>query len=92
MIKIKFYSLLRWELKCSELDIDATGISIREVINEAEKKIGKKIFHLITDAEAKLSRGTIILINGRNIVHLQEFATIVRSDDLISIFPPGGGG
>jgi len=43
MIKIKFYSLLRSEFGCSEMDIDVSGIPILELLEIAEKKLGKNI-------------------------------------------------
>jgi len=92
MIKIKFYSLLRSEFGCSEMEIDVSGIPILELLEIAEKKLGKNIVDQLTDNKDELSKGTIILLNGRNIVHLDKFSTIGRSGDKVDIFPPGGGG
>ncbi|AMQ19448.1 ubiquitin-like small modifier protein 1 [Thermococcus peptonophilus] len=40
----------------------------------------------------ELEQGHIILVNGKNIEHLQGLDTPLREDDTISIFPPAGGG
>ena len=42
--------------------------------------------------DQKIISGTIILLNGRNIFHLNKLDTIVKDGDDIDIFPPGGGG
>ena len=34
----------------------------------------------------------IIMINGRHVKHLKDLETMVRNGDIISIFPPAGGG
>jgi molybdopterin synthase sulfur carrier subunit len=36
--------------------------------------------------------GTIILVNRRNILHLEKLETPVRSGDVVAFFPPGAGG
>ncbi|WP_297499021.1 MoaD/ThiS family protein [Thermococcus sp.] len=40
----------------------------------------------------QLEKGYIILVNGKNIEHLQGFDTPLSDDDTVSIFPPAGGG
>jgi len=80
------------ELNCSEVTIDADEITIMELLSIVEKKINNKILDQLTNDKGDLTRGTIILLNGRNIVHLDKLSTIGQSGDLIDIFPPGGGG
>ncbi len=40
----------------------------------------------------ELEQGYIILVNGKNIEHLQGFDTLLSDEDTVSIFPPAGGG
>jgi len=40
----------------------------------------------------QLEAGYIILVNGLNIEHLKGFETPLNDGDLVSIFPPAGGG
>jgi sulfur-carrier protein len=91
MIKIKFYSLLRMFLKQNEIDLDANNISILELLQKISEKTNKDIISKIIDT-GELIRGTIILLNGRNIYHLKKLNTNVKNGDNIDIFPPGGGG
>ena len=91
MIKIKFYSLLRVFLKQNEIEIDSDNISIFTLLQKISEKNNKDLLSKIIDAE-QLIQGTIILLNGRNIYHLEKLDTLVISGDKIDIFPPGGGG
>ena len=91
MIKIKFYSLLRTFLEQNEIEIDADNISVLNLLQKISEKTNKDLMSEIIDT-GELINGTIILINGRNIYHLQKMDTIVKNGDLIDIFPPGGGG
>jgi len=91
MIKIKFYSLLRIFLKQNEIEIDADNISILELLQKISEKSNKNLLSEIVEDE-KLIQGTIILLNGRNIFHLEKLDTLVVRGDEIDIFPPGGGG
>ncbi len=92
MVKIKFYSLIRIHLGINEVEIETASISIYELLLKAEKQIGKKFLDQLIDAEMEILPGTMILINGRNIYHLDKINSIVQDGDEISIFPPGGGG
>ena len=91
MIKIKFYSLLRLFLMQNEIEIDADNISIFALLQKISEKTKKDILSEIIDTK-QLIQGTIILLNGRNIYHLEKLDTLVISGDKIDIFPPGGGG
>ena len=92
MVKIKFYSLIRMYLGFNEVEVKADSITIYELILQTEKQIEKKILNQLIDSEMQILPGTMILINGRNIYHLDKLNSIVQDGDEICIFPPGGGG
>ncbi len=92
MVKIKFYSLIRMFLGINEVEVEASSVSIYEFIMKVEKLIGKRFLDRLIDAEMQILPGTMILINGRNIFHLDKINSIVQDGDEICIFPPGGGG
>ena len=79
-------------LGINKIDIDADSISIYELLQKAEKQINQKFIDQLLDTNKQIMPGTMILINGRNIVHLDGIDSIVTNGDEISIFPPGGGG
>jgi len=92
MIKIKFYSLVRTHLSINEVEIKADSIIIYDLFLKTEQQIGKKFLYLLIDENKQIIPSTIILINGRNVFHLDKLNSLVECDDEISIFPPGGGG
>ncbi|NQV17583.1 MAG: MoaD family protein [Armatimonadetes bacterium] len=92
MVKIKFYSLIRMFLGINEVELQIDSISIYELLMQTEEQIGKKFLDQLIDAEMQILPGTMILINGRNIFHLNKLNSVVQDGDEICIFPPGGGG
>ena len=91
MVKVKFFTLLRLIVKIREIQIDADDISVKDFLDLCENKIDIKfVYKLLKDGE--LIAGTIILINGKNIHHIDKEKSIIHDGDLVELFPPGGGG
>ncbi|MDA3814328.1 MAG: MoaD/ThiS family protein [Candidatus Cloacimonetes bacterium] len=78
-------------LKQNEVEINADNISILNLLKNVAEITNKDLLAELIKA-GKLISGTIILLNGRNIYHLEKMDTIVSNGDKIDIFPPGGGG
>lgn len=92
MITIKFFSLIRLLIKQSELKIEGNNLTVREILKISQSKIKIKfLFKLLNNAD-EMHTGTIILVNGKNIHHLNNLDTFVVDNDTVSLFPPGGGG
>ena len=89
---IKFYSLLRNFVGRNELQVEMDSAKIIDVLNYASMQTEKEFLPEILQEDQVINPGTMILLNGRNIIHLQGLQTVVDSDDEISLFPPGGGG
>jgi len=92
MVKIKFFSLIRMHLGINEVEVEADSKPIFDLLQKVEIMIGKKFLDQLINSEKHILPGTMILINGRNIFHLEKLESIVKDGDEISIFPPGGGG
>ena len=92
MIKIKFYSLIRMHLGINEIEINTDSVTIIELLQITEKQINQKFIDQLIDNNKQIIPGTMILINGRNIFHLDKLGSLVQENDEVSIFPPGGGG
>jgi len=95
-VKVKIFGLLRLALGISELDIllnspctlkNFFSILIKELDEEKGRLLSEKLFE-----ENKLKQGVIVLKNGENVLHLSGLETEVKPGDVLSIFPPGGGG
>jgi molybdopterin synthase sulfur carrier subunit len=68
------------------------GISILEFIREMEEKSNPRLVEEIISHEGDLRPNVVILINGRNIVHLDYLNTKLKDRDTVAFFPPVGGG
>ena len=97
MITVDFFTTLRLFLKTREIEIDSIKeSSILDILQKAEsivfEKTSKKFLFKLLDEEGKIKRGTLILINGKNILDTDGLDAIVRNGDTVALFPPGGGG
>ena len=89
MPKILLFSILREKLGIKELHLEAEG-TVLEILRKMEK-MGYPVGDLVLEG-GKLKKGFIILVNGKNIVHLEGLGTRVGVADKMAIFPPAGGG
>ncbi len=91
-MKIKFFSLIKLDLKKSEHNMKISEKdSVLSIIEELDKDYDgyftKKLLN-----EGEIEKGTIILLNGKNILHLKGLDTLVGNDDELVLFPPSAGG
>jgi molybdopterin synthase sulfur carrier subunit len=91
-IEVKFYSLFRLNLKSSgiEYDIDGT-ISLKELIDKLDEDFEGYFSEKLLDAE-EIRTGSIILLNGKNVLHLDKLNTKINDGDIVTLFPPSAGG
>ena len=93
MIKVEFYSLLRLLLKRDKLEIPARdNEKVRQLLQRIQQQLPTPFIQKLLDENGELIPGTIILINRRNILHLEKLETPVHSGDVVAFFPPGAGG
>ncbi|MDK2812198.1 MAG: sulfur-carrier protein [Petrotoga sp.] len=91
-MKIKFFSLIKLDLKKDEVDYQLSeSESIKEIIKLLDQEFDNYFSRKLLE-NGELKSGTIVLLNGRNIRHLQGLDTLVENKDEITIFPPSGGG
>ena len=95
-ITVKFFTLLKLALNLSEIKIKTNEeLSIKEVLEKVCEMLDedkRKILKQKLFSQDSLQSGVIILLNGQNILHLENLNTKAKAGDVISIFPPGGGG
>lgn len=93
MIKIEFYSLLRLLLKQEKLDLTAVADeTVGQLLNRVQGQLTTPFLHKLLDEQGELIPGTIILVNRRNVLHLDKLNTTVTDGDTVAFFPPGAGG
>ena len=93
MATVRFYTLLRLKLSISEVDVEADEIPLKELLYKVKKTINSDlIIQKTVDYDGNLRRGINILVNGHNILSLDRLDTIIKKDDVVGLFPMGGGG
>lgn len=83
MPKVKFFATLR-EITGKREEI-IEGDNVGDVLKVLYEEYGEEF-------EKELKERSMILVNGKNIEHLEGLKTRVSEEDTISIFPPAGGG
>ncbi|AEX85552.1 hypothetical protein XO10_05715 [Marinitoga sp. 1135] len=91
-VEIKFFATLRLHLRVASLSLDLNeNTTVNELIDILVKHFNdEKVREYLID-ENGIRKGTMILINGKNILHLNGLDTKIE-EGVISIFPPAGGG
>lgn len=88
-MKVKVYTTLREAIGRREIEVHGAK-TIRELINTIVEQYGERAKNELIDENGEING--MILVNGRNILHLQGLDTQLKDDDVIHIFPPAGGG
>lgn len=84
-MRVNFYSTLRDETGKISTELDYEQISINALIESFNIKD-----HIVKNNE--IMPGTVILLNGKNIAHLNGLDTIAKKNDTVDFFPPAAGG
>ncbi len=90
-VRIHFFATLRLNLGVASMELELEEkTTVWELLKKVSEKLKVDICEKLLE-DGKIRRGTMILLNGKNIIHLNGLDTPVVDGDL-SIFPPAGGG
>ncbi len=93
MLQIQFFSLIRMLLKRDAAEVPwSAGDTVQSVLEKTQQQIATPFLHKLVDEQGVPYAGTIILVNRKNILHLQGLQTQVADGDVLAFFPPGAGG
>lgn len=94
MVRLQFYGLLRLMLSGKEaLELPwQEGETVGRILERFQAVEKIPVIHKLIDGDGLLHTGTIILLNRRNILHLDRLNTQVSDGDVLALFPPGAGG
>lgn len=91
-VEVRLYSLLRQKLGVATMILELERAwTIDELIEAISQRAKTNIRDELIDG-TKIIPGTIILVDGYNIHHINGIDTIVEKDCVVSIFPPAAGG
>ncbi|TYP47447.1 molybdopterin synthase sulfur carrier subunit [Thermosediminibacter litoriperuensis] len=89
-MKVKLFAYLRDYTGVKEIEVGHCR-TVRQLLKELCGIFGKKFAREVFDGE-NLSGRVIVLVNGMNILHLENLDTELKEDDEISLFPVVAGG
>jgi len=93
LIRVKFFGPFKELVGKRWMAVEVhQDISILEFIHEMAEKSNPRLVEEIVNHEEDLRPNVIVLINGRNIVHLDHLNTKLKDKDTVALFPPVGGG
>jgi len=84
MVQVKFFATLRDITGKREIEIKNVR-RVRELLEELYRIFGDEF-------REEIEERNMILVNGKNILDLDGYKTEINDEDVISIFPPAGGG
>jgi molybdopterin synthase sulfur carrier subunit len=91
-VKVKFYSLFKINLKSSGKEYQIDGeITVTDLISMLDDDYDGYFSHKLLDA-GEIAPGSIILINGENVIHIDGLDSKIKDGDTITLFPPSAGG
>ena len=91
-MKIKYFATYRDITRRKEEDV-AAAPDVSALMDTLSARYGAAMKNLLYSADGTDINGdTIILVNGRNVFHLNGLNTALAETDTVSIFPVVGGG
>jgi len=91
-VKVKLYSLFRLNIKISEVDYEFENTAtIKDLINKLDDDFSGYFSEKLLES-SEIKTGSIILVNGKNIFHINKLKTKLNDQDIVTLFPPSAGG
>ena len=90
MVTIHLFASFRETIGKKEITIPAKNI--RELVESLNSRYEKIVPFLTKSTDPLMLEENLILVNGRSIWFLDGLETGLKEEDIVSIFPPIGGG
>ena len=91
-INVQLFATLRLALKRGSVTIETEGpVTVGALIDLISKEVGEDIRPWLVDENDTIHMGTMILLDGKNMIHLDGLDTLVETPN-VAVFPPAGGG
>ncbi|GMR10787.1 MAG: hypothetical protein BMS9Abin28_1610 [Anaerolineae bacterium] len=91
-MKIRLYATLRQIAGTREVEMPVEGQqAVGEVLRALVERY-PRLSEAIWNADGSLANHVAVVLNGRDVRHLDRVDTPVSDDDRLAVFPPVGGG
>lgn len=94
-VRVRFFGTLRMVTPATEVTFNVEeGKAISGLLKRLADELGPDFQRAVFESNNvnTLSRNMWVIVNGRNIMHLNGLDTKLHDGDVISIVPPIGGG
>ena len=92
IIKVNFYAMLRMTTGVSSVEVQIDrAVTMRHLIDLVCDRTTPQLREDLLDGQ-EIKKGTLLLVDGRNVLFLDGLDTLVTDQQEIAFFPPGGGG
>lgn len=91
-ITVRLFATLRMHLGVASVLVDvAEPPTVLELIGMIGERLGEDIHEWLIEPDGSVRMGTMILLDGHNMLHMDGLDTRVETDQ-VAVFPPAGGG
>ena len=90
-VEVKFFATFRDIAGRPKIDTEAETVS-EALADVTERFAGLEDAVFDDESENSLKSNVVLMVNGRNILHLNGLDTSLEDGDKLAIFPPVGGG
>lgn len=92
ILKVNLFATLRITTGLSSVEVEIEGpVTIRRLIDLVCAKTTAQLRDDLLEGDT-IKKGTLLLVDGRNVLFLDGLETVVTEEQEITFFPPGGGG
>lgn len=92
-VEVKYYAMIRDITKKRSETIELPqGANVKELLQRLIKIYGDKLENYIYNKDGEPRNYLAYMLNGKNILSLNRFKTLLSEGDTLSILPPIGGG
>lgn len=91
---VHLFATLRLKASRSNLrfdDAELDGLTVGDVIRRLDGELSLPVYDDLIEPDGRIRPGTMLLLDGKNVHHLNGLATPARGSRL-DVFPPAGGG
>lgn len=91
-VEAKLFATLKFTLGVGKITVDTDGsMTVRELLAHISSELDHDIVPYLIHGDDTIIPGTMILVGGKNIHHLEGLDTVINEPE-VAIFPPSGGG